>query len=121
MIKLVYCCHRKPEMSAEEFQRRWLDGHGPLVKKLRRELPMMKRYVQSHTIHGPASDALRASRGAGPPFDGITEVWLDDLEALGADGGEDAVAAARKLIEDEAEFLDLPRCAVFVTEEKEIF
>ena len=122
MVKLVFCCRRKPEMSFEAFQARWLDIHGPLVRKLRRELPMMKRYVQSHTIPGPASDGLRVSRGAGEPYDGITEVWFESLEAMDVSGGgEAAVDAARQLLEDEGKFLDLPRCAVFMTEEKEIF
>ncbi len=121
MIKLVYCCRRKQGMSLEEFQKRWLDVHGPLVRRLRQDLPMMKRYVQSHTLLGPESSALRASRGAAEPYDGITEVWFDSLESSGAFEGQAALAAAQKLIEDEAEFLDLERCAVFLTEEKEIF
>ena len=35
MIKLVFCCRRRPELSREEFQRTWLDRHGPLVRSLR--------------------------------------------------------------------------------------
>ncbi len=120
MIKLVFCCRRKPEMTREEFQTRWLDVHGPLVKRVREQMPMMKRYVQSHSLPDEISEAVRASRGAAPAYDGITEVWFDSLESMGADS-EEAVAGAKALLEDEAKFLDLPRCAVFLTEEHEIF
>jgi len=120
MVKLVYCCRRKPEMSLEEFQERWLSVHGPLVRRLRKQMPSMKRYVQSHLIPGDGSEVLRSSRGAAEPYDGITEVWFDALEDLGANTPE-AVDASMQLLRDEAEFLDLPRCAVFVTQEHEIF
>jgi len=121
MIKLVFCCRRKPEMSREAFQKRWLDVHGPLVRKLREQIPSMKRYVQSHSLPDEVSEAVRAPRGALEAFDGITEVWFDDLESLGGDGGEAARAAAIQLLEDEGKFLDLPKCHVFLTEEHEIF
>lgn len=120
MIKLVFCCRRKPEMTREEFQERWLEVHGPLVKRVREQMPMMKRYVQSHSLPDEISEAVRASRGAGPAYDGITEVWFDSLESMGAQS-EDAVEGAKTLLEDEAKFLDLPNCAVFLTEEHEIF
>ena len=120
MVKLVFCCRRRPELSLEQFQKRWLELHGPLVRRLREQIPQMKRYVQSHTIPGEASEMLRTSRGAGPAYDGITEVWFDSLAALGA-SGEAGLAAARRLYEDEAEFIDFANSAVFLTEEHEIF
>ncbi len=125
MTKLVFCCRRKPGMTREQFQARWLDVHGPLVRRLRAELPMMKRYVQSHTLAGAVGDAvndgLRASRGVKEPYDGITEVWFDDLASMGGGGSEAARAAGQRLLEDEAEFIDFAGSAVFVTEEHEIF
>ena len=125
MIKLVFCCRRKPGMTREAFRKRWLEVHGPLVRKLRKELPMMKRYVQSHTLAGPAGtavqDGLRASRGTLEAYDGITEVWFDSLEAMGGGTGEAGRAAGQRLLEDEGEFIDFAHSCVFVTEEKEIF
>ena len=120
MIKLVFCCRRKPEMTREAFQKRWLEVHGPLVKRVREQMPMMKRYVQSHSLPDEISEAVRTSRGAGPAYDGITEVWFDSLESMGAES-EEAIEGAKTLLADEAEFLDLPNCAVFLTEEHEIF
>lgn len=125
MIKLVFCCRRKPGLTREAFQKRWLEVHGPLVRRLRVELPMMKRYVQSHTLGGATGDAvqagLRASRGTKEAYDGITEVWFDSLEAMGGGSGEAARTAGQRLLEDEAEFIDFANSAVFVTEEREIF
>ena len=120
MVKLVFCCRRRPELSLEQFQKRWLELHGPLVRRLREQIPQMKRYVQSHTIPGEPSEMLRASRGAKPPYDGITEVWFESLAALGA-SGEAGLDGARRLYEDEAEFIDFANSAVFLTEEHEIF
>ncbi len=121
MIKLVFCCRRRPELSREEFQRYWLDEHGPLVRSLRSALPQMRRYVQSHTLYGPVTDAVRDSRGAGEEFDGITEVWFDSLESMGASSTEQAAAAGRRLLEDESTFIDFAGSAVFLTVEHEIF
>ncbi len=120
MVKLVFCCRRKPDLSVEQFQERWLEVHGPLVKRLRVQLPQMVRYVQSHTLMGPATDLVTRSRGAKEPYDGITEVWFPSLEALDMSEPE-AVDAARQLLEDEGKFIDLPNSAVFLTEEHEIF
>ena len=121
MIKLVFCCRRKPGMTREQFQARWLDVHGPLVRKLREHLPQMKRYVQSHTLADAINDPLRASRGTAEPYDGITEVWFESLEAMAADNGQPGIDAAQKLYEDEADFIDFATSSVFLTEEHEIF
>jgi uncharacterized protein (TIGR02118 family) len=120
-VKLVFCCRRHPDLSREEFSRYWFDSHAPLVRRLREALPQMRRYVQSHTLDSPIQQAIRDGRGSGEAYDGITEVWFDDLASIGGSGSEAAVAAAQQLLEDERRFLDLARSSVFVTEEHEIF
>ena len=117
MVKLVYCVRRKSGMTLEEFQDRWLNVHGPLVRSLREQIPSMTRYVQSHLIPGEPSEAVRAARGAGEPYDGITEVWLD----TDAEAAEGAAEAGRRLFEDELEFIDMKNSKVFLTVEHEIF
>ena len=107
-------------LSRRKFQRRWLEVHGPLARRLRKQLPQMKRYVQSHTIAGEAGEALRASRGAAQSYDGISEIWFDSIEAMGGDAAT-AADAARQLLEDEAEFLNFAESSLFLTEEHEIF
>lgn len=121
MIKLVYCITRKAGMSREDFYKRWLEEHGPMVKR-HAEAIRAVRYVQSHTGMDDLNEAFIASRGLAQPFDGITEVWWNtraDLEAGMA--SPEGQAAGQALLEDEAEFVDFSKCHVFMTEEHEIF
>ena len=119
MVKLVFCCRRKPDLTREEFQRYWLEEHARLVRSLREAIPSMVRYVQSHTIDTPANDAIRAGRGTKEPYDGITEVWFEEIG--GGAGTEASIEAGRRLLEDESTFIDFAGSSVFYTEEHEIF
>ncbi len=121
MIKLVYCIRKRTDISAEEFHRYWLEEHGPRVRGHAKALGAL-RYVQSHTTDSELSEALRKSRGASPPHDGITELWWSDLESLQAALGTEAgVEAGRDLLEDEGHFIDFAASTIFLTEEHEIF
>ena len=122
MIKLVFCVRKRPEISQEEFSRYWLNQHGPLVKSKAEELNM-KKYVQSHTTNMALGNSVASERGmklAG--FDGITEVWWENIEALQrALGTEVGQAASLMLAEDEARFIDMEASTIFFTEEHDIF
>ena len=121
MVKLVFCIRRHPERSAAEFRGYWLESHGPLVAGFAKAL-RASRYVQSHTTDSPLNDALRASRGAGPAYDGITEVWWDSESDLqDAMQTPEGAEAGRALLEDEGRFIDLAASSLFLTEEHEIF
>ena len=93
-------------MSVDEFSRYWHDIHGPIGRRI----PGLRRLVQSHAIRHP--DGMRP-----PTYDGMAELWFDDLAAL---------QAARRSAEwqastnDEARFIDETRTALFLTEEREI-
>jgi uncharacterized protein (TIGR02118 family) len=73
MIKSVVFFKRKPGMPVDEFQAYWLTRHPDVVTGL----PGIRRYVQSHTL--PSIYAKRE-----PVYDGIAELWTDDMEALRA-------------------------------------
>lgn len=121
MIKLVYCIRRRDGMTADEFRKRWREEHAPRVAHFAKAL-RARRYVQSHTLDSRYNEALRASRGARPPYDGITELWWDsEAELAAAMGDPDGVAAGRTLLEDEGHFIDLAGSSLFLTEEHEIF
>ena len=121
MIKLVYCIRRNPDKTAEEFHRYWLESHGPLVRSLAADIGAT-RYVQSHTTAPELNAVLAASRGSGEPFDGITEVWWDSVEQMTASlSTEASQAAQRRLVEDEATFIDFANSTVFMTQEHTIF
>ena len=83
MIKLVYCVRRRAEVSEDEFRRYWLQQHGPLVRSVA-EAILARRYVQSHTFAPEANQAIARSRGLADGYDGITEVWWDDLDTYRA-------------------------------------
>jgi uncharacterized protein (TIGR02118 family) len=120
MLKLLFCVHRLPQLSREEFQRYWLETHGPLVRRHQAALRIV-RYVQSHALGGPLDEALQASRGAAAGYDGVAELWWRSAEDLAAATAPPAgVAASRALLEDERRFIDLPRSTLFVATEHEV-
>lgn len=70
-VKMVFPLKRQRHFSHAEGKRYWLDVHGPIVAAV----PGLRRYVQSHTI-----DA--AYRYAEPRWDGVAQLWLDDVAAV---------------------------------------
>ena len=117
MVKLVFCLRRLPHLSRAEFQRYWLEQHGPLVRSHAATLHI-RRYVQTHTDDLPLTDALRATRGAPEPYDGVAELWWDSADALAAATASDAGRqAGLALLEDERRFIDLAQSPLFVAEE----
>ena len=120
MIKLTFVVRRRDDVEPEEFHRYWRDEHGPLVKSFADVLGI-RRYVQTHRLESPANDALRASRNASEPYDGVAELWWDDLDALvAASSSPKGLAAGQELLEDEGRFIDLSRSSLWLNEEVEI-
>jgi uncharacterized protein (TIGR02118 family) len=106
MIKLVYCITRRHGMTPEEFSRYWREVHGPIGRRI----PGLRRLVQSHPARHPADLSP-------PSFDGMAELWFDDLAALEAARRSPEWRASSA---DEAHFIDGTRTALFLTEEHEI-
>jgi uncharacterized protein (TIGR02118 family) len=106
MIKLVYCITRRPGMTPEDFSRYWREVHGPIGRRI----PGLRRLVQSHRVPDPGDMAS-------PDFDGMAELWFEDLAALEAARRSPEWQASSA---DEANFIDGTRTAIFVTEEREI-
>ena len=106
MIKLVYCITRRPGMTREEFSRYWREVHGPIGRRI----PGLRRLVQSHPVPHPPEFSQ-------PDFDGMAELWFDDLAALEAARRSPEWRASTA---DETNFVDNTRTAIFVTEELEI-
>jgi uncharacterized protein (TIGR02118 family) len=106
MIKLVYCITRRPGMTLEDFSRYWRQVHGPIGRRI----PGLRRLVQSHRVRYPGD-------AASSDFDGLAELWFDDMAAL---------EAARRSSEwqtssaDEMNFIDRTRTALFLTQEQDI-
>ena len=118
MLKLLFCVHRLPQLSREEFQRYWLETHGPLVRRHQAALRIV-RYVQSHALGGPLDEALQASRGTAAGYDGVAELWWRSAEDLAAaTATPEGVDASRALLEDERRFIDLPRSPLWWGQER---
>jgi uncharacterized protein (TIGR02118 family) len=106
MIKLVYCIARRPGMSLEDFSRYWREIHGPIGRRI----PGLRRLVQSHAVQ--ARPGMTA-----PDFDGMAELWFDDMAALDAAQRSPEWRASTA---DEVNFIDETRSALFLTQEYEI-
>ena len=104
MIKLVYCFARRADLSSEEFSRYWHDVHGPIGARI----PGVRRLVQSLAVND-ARDARS------PSFDGMAELWFDDLDSVIAARSSPEWQAAS---DDERHFIDPARTAYFLSHER---
>jgi uncharacterized protein (TIGR02118 family) len=122
MIKLTYAIRKHPDLSDAEFHRYWKDEHGPFVAKLAATV-QAKRYVQSHLIETPINDILRQSRGHEvKPFDGLTEIWWDSVEAfMAGNGSPEGLEAGAQFVKDEQNFVDHANSVSFITVENTVF
>lgn len=117
MVKLVFCLRRTSDLSREEFQRYWRDEHAALVRR-HADVLGIRRYVQLHSLDDAISLAVAGSRGSPEPFDGVAELWFDDLDAIAEHGLTEAgQAAGAALLADERTFIDLERSPFFFTDE----
>ena len=120
MIKVVFSLRRREGMTLDAFQAYWRDVHAPLVQKHRRAL-RIQRYVQVHTEFGAMTERLGRFRDAAEPYDGVAEIWYESREALESLGDDPAAReASTELLEDEKQFVDLPRSAIWVGSETEV-
>ena len=117
-IKLVFCLKRHPTLSREAFQAYWKDRHAPLVAEVARGCNIV-RYTQSHSIDTPLNAAMTGSRGLDPDdFDGVAELWWDSEDDVrAASATAEGRALGKRLLEDEARFIDLGRSTAFFTRE----
>ena len=103
MIKLVYCISKKRGLTDDQFFNYWRNVHGPIGARI----PGLRRLVQSHRVR-KADDARETD------FDGMAELWFDDLAALLA---ARTSAEWKASTNDEQNFIDPDRTAYFVSEE----
>jgi uncharacterized protein (TIGR02118 family) len=118
MIKLVFMVRRREGITRADFQRYWSEQHAELVKR-HAELLGIRRYVQTHARDTALDDALASSRGGeARQYDGVAELWWDDIDALvQATSSEDGQAAQQALLEDERRFIDTANSPIWLGEE----
>jgi uncharacterized protein (TIGR02118 family) len=94
VIKLFGLIPKRPDLTDEPFHAHWANTHKELAPRIR----ALGQYVQSHRIPG-AVPGLASS-----PYEGIAEVWLDDIAtAVGLADDPDYTENARL---DEPNFID---------------
>lgn len=69
MFKLIILLKKKQSMSDEEFAKYWLDVHAPLAKKM----PGLRKYVVNVVRRPPNRE---------PDYNGVVELWFDNVQAM---------------------------------------
>lgn len=121
MIKVIFCIRKLHGLTDGEFQRYWREDHADLVRQAAGPLNI-RRYVQSHAFSDQRLTPMIDARGIeAAPYDGIAELWWDDMDAILAAGAtKEGRAAGRRLLEDEKRFIDLKASPLFYAYEHEI-
>jgi len=117
MLKLVYVIRRLPGLSLDECHSYWRETHGPLVRQQAATIGLI-RYLQVYRIEDPLNEAMRASRGAMEPYDGVAELcWKDQETLLTMFALPEAARAGDDLLKDEQRFIDSPRSSLWLAED----
>ncbi|WP_375459258.1 EthD domain-containing protein [uncultured Enterovirga sp.] len=109
MIKFTVLLIRAPSLSHAEFVEHHKGVHAGLFMSLPVVKATVRRYVQQH--------AIPAELPGMPPvkYDGITELWFADVDALARCFSDPEYMA--RVRPDEASFLDLHACEFVVSRE----
>lgn len=99
MIKLNILIKRLPGLTLEEFRKHWKEIHGPLFSSQPIVKQHVLRYVQAHST----GDSV----GQFPvvDFDGIAQIWFENLAGVTAVFGSDNYR--KDIAPDEKKFIDI--------------
>ena len=112
MVKLIVCAVRKAGMSHAEFDQYWRNQHAAVIKSVPEFTRHVRRYVQCHLA---SSDTPFLEGGA---YDGVAELWFDDVAAVNAAFTEPRYLEVIRA--DELKFVDMERTVSLITEELEV-
>lgn len=109
MIKFTILLKRKASLSHEQFVNHHKRVHADLFMSVPAVRETVRRYVQQH--------AMPITLPGLPPvkYDGVTELWFDDVEALGRCFSD--AEYLERIRPDEESFLDLQGCDFIVSTE----
>jgi hypothetical protein len=83
-VKLIHFLRKKPELSDEEFERRWQGEHAAAILEALKPLGILRKYVQNPRLvldPGIFKGTLFEAGGVGQHA-GIEELWFNRLEDL---------------------------------------
>jgi uncharacterized protein (TIGR02118 family) len=109
MIKLSILMVRRSDFTYDKFIKYWRDIHAQLFAAQPASEKYVRRYVQDHRTRD-ASPGTTASN-----FDGIAEIWFDDI--FGAKAFFESDGYQKNVIPDEEAFMDRKRCELLYTHE----
>jgi uncharacterized protein (TIGR02118 family) len=70
MLKIISTFRFRADKPYEECKRYWLEEHRKIVES---NYPECRRYIQNITV---------PVRSRSWPFDGVAEIWFDDMDAI---------------------------------------
>ena len=113
MIKFTILLARKASLTQEQFVEHHRTVHAALFMSVPVVKDTVRRYVQQHTLPValPGMPTVK--------YDGVTELWFDDVEAIGRVFSD--AEYMKRIRPDEASFLDLERCDFILSEENPVF
>ena len=113
MIKFSILLKRKPSLSQAEFVEYHRHSHAALFLSVPVVKETVRRYVQQHAL------PVELPGMPPPKYDCITELWFDDVDAIGRLFSDDEYL--RVIRPDEARFIDLDHCDFLVSDENAVF
>ncbi len=124
MIKLICMVKRRSDLSYQEFSDYWRNHHGALIKQYAGVLGI-KRYVQSRPLGeqdgGEQGELAQRRNMQVNDFDGIAELWYDDLAShLAPRKSKAGAKALAQIIDDERRFIDLAASRMWYSAEERI-
>ena len=119
MLKLTFCMHRLPHLTREQFQNYWENKHPLSAPSSAVEVLGIRKYIQVFPLSEADNSSVKKVRNGSNEFDGVAEIWIDDLETFTTkwktgEGKE----AFESFLEDEKNFVDWERSICFLAEEK---
>ena len=119
MLKLTFCMHRLPHLTREQFQNYWENKHPLSAPSNAVEVLGIRKYIQVFPLSEANNSSVKKVRNGSNEFDGVAEIWIDDLETFTTkwktgEGKE----AFESFLEDEKNFVDWERSICFLAEEK---
>jgi uncharacterized protein (TIGR02118 family) len=109
MVKVTILLRRNPAMTLEQFIAHHKGKHAALFMSAPVVRETVRRYVQQHSLGVELSGLPPAQ------YDGVTELWFDDVESFGRCFDDDEYM--RLVRPDEITFLDLAACDIVISKE----
>lgn len=117
VVKFYYVFQHHAHQSLAEAQFYWRMYHGPKVRQYGQAIRTL-RYIQVHRSDDELNATFSEPRGTEePPYCGHAELWFDRAGLQTAFASPEGMKAVEALIEDEKNFIDFSRSALWLGKE----